>query len=397
MQRRDDDVLGVDLEVPAQCFARVAAAEAVGAQRHEAVGDPARGHVGDRLHPVAARDYRTLGPLEHLRHVRHARRRGGVQAVPALGVERVVAQFGIARGAPDVGCDVPLLREHLLRAQRLQHHRAAAEQLRLVLALGRGAVAVEALQDPGIDAVGTLRLRVVLVEERDVEQDVLAALVHAAQAVLDDRGQLVGERRIVGDAVGHGRREQHAVAVLVLQAFAVQRRAARRGTEHEAASAGVAEAPDLVHGPLEAEHGVEDVERDRGRAVRGVAGARGGERRHRAGLGDALFEHLAVVLLGVRQHQLGIDRIVLLAARLVDTDLAEQHFEAERARLVGDDRHHELAVVGIADHVAQQLAEHHRRRHLLRVAGARVELGERLGIRGRQRLRAHDALGHAAA
>ena len=53
-----------------------------------------------------------------------------------------------------------------------------------------------------------------------------------------------------------------AVAVLVLQALAVQRRAAGRAAEQEAAGAHVAGRPGQVADALEAEHRVVDVERD---------------------------------------------------------------------------------------------------------------------------------------
>ena len=54
------------------------------------------------------------------------------------------------------------------------------------------------------------------------------------------------------------------MAVLVLQALAVKRGAASGGAEHEAATARVAERPDLVADALESEHRVVDVERDHG-------------------------------------------------------------------------------------------------------------------------------------
>jgi hypothetical protein len=55
-----------------------------------------------------------------------------------------------------------------------------------------------------------------------------------AQAVLDDHRELVGEGRVVGDAVGDGGGQQMAVAVLVLQALAVERGAPGGGAEQEA-------------------------------------------------------------------------------------------------------------------------------------------------------------------
>src|SRR5580765_4780137 len=51
-QGRRRDVLGVGLEEAAQVLARVAAAEAIGAQRHVGPRNPARHHVGHRAHVV---------------------------------------------------------------------------------------------------------------------------------------------------------------------------------------------------------------------------------------------------------------------------------------------------------------------------------------------------------
>ena len=147
------------------------------------------------------------------------------------------------------------------------------------------------------------------------------------------------------------------VAVVVLEALAHQRRPARRGAEEEAAAARVAEGPDLVTGPLEAEHRVEDVERDHRHAVRRVGRAGGLERGHRARLGDPLLEHLAVGRLAVREHEVRVDRFVPLPERRVDPDLLEQRVHAERARLVGDDRHDPLAELRVAQQVAQQRAK----------------------------------------
>ena len=59
-----------------------------------------------------------------------------------------------------------------------------------------------------------------------------------------------------------------AVAVLVLQAFAVERGAPGGAAEQEAARAHVARRPGEIADALEAEHRIEDVERDHRHAVR---------------------------------------------------------------------------------------------------------------------------------
>jgi hypothetical protein len=80
-------------------------------------------------------------------------------------------------------------------------------------------------------------MRVVLVHDRQVVEDVLLLGAHAPQAVLDDHGELVAVGRVVRDAVRDRRSEQMAVAVLVLQALAVERRAPGRPAEQEPAGA----------------------------------------------------------------------------------------------------------------------------------------------------------------
>ena len=101
--------------------------------------------------------------------------------------------------------------------------------------------------------------------------------------------------------------------------------------------------------------------------------------------------------LGVRQQQVVVDRLVLLALRRVDLQLAEQRVHAERAGLVGDDRHDVLAELLVTRQVAQQAGEAHRGADGL-AAGTLGQLGERLGGGQRQRLaRVRVTLGDRAA
>ena len=186
------------------------------------------------------------------------------------------------------------------------------------------------------------------------------------------------------------------MTVAVLQSLARERRAPRGRAEQETAPTLVAERPDEVADALEAEHRIEDEERDHRLAPRRVRGAGGGERRHRAGLGDALLEDAPVARLLVREQQLGVDRLVRLAERRVDLVVAEQRVEPERARLVGDDRHDARADTGIAQQVAQQPRERGGRARLHLLAGPGEDVGERSVRRERQRLGPHDALGHRA-
>ena len=74
--------------------------------------------------------------------------------------------------------------------------------------LRRFRVPVQPAQDVLVDAVGLRGLRVVLVVQREVIEDVLRrGAVHALDAVLDDDSDFVGERGVVGGYVGHGGRK----------------------------------------------------------------------------------------------------------------------------------------------------------------------------------------------
>ena len=176
---------------------------------------------------------------------------------------------------------------------------------------------------------------------------------------LDDHHHLVGEGRVVGDAVRDGAGDDVAVAVLVLQALAVQRGAPGGAAEQEAARADVAGQPGQVADALEAEHRVVDVERDHRHVVRAVRGGRGDPARHRAAFVDALLQHLAVLGLAVVHQLVGVLRLVELADRRVDAELAEHAFHAEGARFVGHDRHDVLADRLVAHQRAEHLHEGH--------------------------------------
>ena len=313
MQRRRGHALGVDLEVAAECFARIAATEPVGAEWNEGTSGPARDLVGQGL-DVIRRGHDRRVTAEDLRDIGKLRLRFGVQAVEAFDLERLVAEKLVARHAPHVGGDLVPLLQKLLSAEDLPHDRARSEERdaapKPFFAL---AEEVEAPNDPVLDALGHRRLGIVLVVEGEVVEDVLAALTeHAADAVFDDDRRFVREGWIVRADVRERRREEMAVAVLVLQALTVERRPPRGRAAHEAPAPRIAEGPDLIARSLESEHRIEDVERQHRLAVRRVARARGGERGHRARLGDALLEHLAVLRLAIGEQRLGVDRLVPL-------------------------------------------------------------------------------------
>ena len=220
---------------------------------------------------------------------------------------------------------------------------------------------VDALEDAlDVDVLRLGRLRDRLVVDGHVEDDVLRVLaVHPLEAGLHDVADLVGERRVVVHDRRVGRREQRRVAVGVLQALTGERGATGGGADQEAARELVGHRPDRVAGALEPEHRVEDVERDHVLAVRGVRRARGGRRGHRAGLGDALVEHLALRRLLVGEQHIAVDRLVLLPGRVVDLRAREHRVHAEGAVLVRRDRHEALADLGVLHPVLEQPDDGH--------------------------------------
>ena len=156
-------------------------------------------------------------------------------------------------------------------------------------------------------------MRVVLVHQGDVVVDILLLFHHPAHAVADDHDHLVRECRIVGDAVRNRRRQHMAVAVFVLQPFAVQGRASRRAAEQEAARAHVAGKPCKIADPLQTEHRVVDIERDHRHVVGAVRRRRGDPRAHRTGFVDAFLQHLARFVFAVVHQLVGVLRLVQLA------------------------------------------------------------------------------------
>src|SRR5207237_9195647 len=98
---------------------------------------------------------------------------------------------------------------------------------------------------------------------------------HALEAVLKDHRNLVRERWIVSNQIGHGKRQDMAVAVLVLQSFAGECRPPGCATAQEATSTHVGRGPDQVADTLKPEHRVVNEKRDRVDPESGVCSADG--------------------------------------------------------------------------------------------------------------------------
>ena len=371
-QRGDRHVVAVDLEEPPQRAPRSRCARS---RRCRAPGSgPA---------PTGGSDRRTRGCSRSRRPPARGARRGTrrrtparlgerVQHVPALDLDPVAAQLGERGHAPDVGVRrrsrTPAARPRPAPRAGSSPTRAAAPAASRTVEAPRAAGTCRA-GSPRAAPSGIAGWSVVLVHQRDVVEDVLLLDDHPPQAVLDDHRDLVGERRVVGATVGDDREQHVAVAVLVLQPLAVERRPPGGAAEQEAARAAVAGRPHEVADPLVAEHRVVDVERDHLHAVGAVRGPGGDERRDRAGLGDPLLEDLAVLVLLVEHQLLGVLGLVELADRRVDPDLAEHPLHPERPRLVGDDRDDVAAQLLVAQQRREHPDERHRGRDLA-LAGA---------------------------
>ncbi|EBA08345.1 hypothetical protein SSE37_16073 [Sagittula stellata E-37] len=343
------DVVRVHLEELAQVHPAVRAAEAVGAQNGEALLDRAAHLFGVVLHVVRRHHDRPLHVGQGLGDVGHALFREGVETVVPLAVLVVAGQF-VERGRrPDVGGDGKVLFQHLRRLDRLHEDRAGAHQVDVLLGGLVGLLhPVEALDDALFGAHRHFRVMIVLVHQGQVEVDVLLIHEHPLQAVLHDHRDFVRERRVVADAVRDGAGKDVAVAVLVLQTFAVQRSPPGGAAQHEAACAAVARRPGQVADPLEPEHRVVDVERDHRHAVVGIRRCRRDPVGHGPGLVDAFLKHLTALGFLVVGHLFTVFGGIKLPLRIVDAHRPEQPFHAEGAAFVRHDRHDLLAHLLVA-------------------------------------------------
>ena len=89
------------------------------------------------------------------------------------------------------------------------------------------------------------------------------------------------------------------MAVLVLQALAIECGTPGCSTQKEAASHHVSAGPNHVPHALKAKHGIENVKRNGGNTVNRIGGAGRHERSHGAGFTNALLQDLAIPGLAV--------------------------------------------------------------------------------------------------
>src|SRR5690554_1930647 len=356
-QRGYRHVVTIHFKEAAQLLAGVTAAETVGAQGHVGFRDECPQLLGVQLDVVGRRHYRALRIFHALGHVGLAGLVVRVQVVPALHVLAITGQFVVAGHAPHIGSHTPVVFQHLCGGAHFVHDRAGAQQLNpraLLAALGFYRLElVHALDDAVFTVFRHCGLFVVLVLDGQVVEDVLVVFEHLLHTVTDHHGHFVAVGRVIGLTVRNGVRQYVAVTVLVLQAFAVQGGTAGSTADQEAAGLHVARRPGQIANALEAEHGVEHVERNQREAVGTVRSRRGHPGGHGTRFVDAFLQDLAFLVLPVVHDLVTILRHVLLAFRRVDTQLTEHAFHTESTGFVRYNGHHALADALVFDQGAQ--------------------------------------------
>src|SRR5690606_19416436 len=361
-QRGQNNEMTVYLEVFAQAIAEVRAAKAICAQYRQtsAFGQERTDLVTEQLDIVGGDNNWTSRVFQHALDIRLGSLGvARIQQAVTFAIEAVTTQLGKAGDAPQVGGDAPVFLEQVLCRLDFAQNGARSHQLnmQLVLGLAGRTQLVHALENAFFVTLRQAGMSVIFVHHRDVVEDVFLILDHAPQAILNDHGQLVRVCGIVGNAVGNERRHDMAMAVAVLQPFAIQCCPPGSAAQQEAACLHVAGGPGQIANPLESEHRVIDVKRNHDAVVTGVRRSRSNPGAERTGLVDALLQQLTVARLFVVHDLVLVDRYVLLTFGCVNADLAEQALHPERTGLVSQYRNHTRAQLFIAQYLVDDADE----------------------------------------
>src|SRR4029079_17023912 len=101
--------------------------------------------------------------------------------------------------------------------------------------------------------------------------------------------------------------------------------------------------PHLIANALKTEHRIVNEEWNHVQAVTSVSGACGREGRHGTGFIYSLLQNLTVLGFVVIECRFAINRLVKLALRGIDSNLAEEAVHPEGARFVRNNRHDAIA------------------------------------------------------
>ena len=105
------------------------------------------------------------------------------------------------------------------------------------------------------------------------------------------------------------------MTIFMLQALTIKSGAARGSAKNKAPRHLIHCGPERVAGALETEHRIEDVERNHRLVLRGVGASHGRKRRNRPCLVYAFMQDLTGSRLLIGEHQLAVNRDVLLSVR----------------------------------------------------------------------------------
>src|SRR5690554_5002684 len=385
----------VYLEEAAQLLAGITAAKAVGAQSHVGFRDECPQLLGVQLDIVSRRHHWALRLLQALGYVSLAGFVVRVQVVPALHVLTIAGQFVVAGNTPHIRGHAPVVFQHLSGGTHFVHDRTGAHQLnpRAFLALGFDRLKlVHALDDAVFTVFRHGGLFVVFVLDGQVVEDVLVVFEHFLHAVANHHSHFVTVGRVVGLAVRNGVSQYVAVAVLVLQAFAVQCGTAGGAADQEATGLHVARGPGQVTHTLEAEHRVKHVERNQREVVGAVGSSSCHPGRHGTSFVNALLHDLAFLVFPVIHDLVAVLGHVLLPLGGVDTQLPEHAFHTEGAGFIGHNGHHAFANPLVFHQRGQDAHERHGGGDFT-ATGAFQHLLEDIQFRNLQRLAILVALG----
>ena len=200
---------------------------------------------------------------------------------------------------------------------------------------------------------------VVFIHQGDVVEHVFVVNIHAAQAIVYDNGYFILECRIVSYTVWNQVCLNVAVAVFMLQTFAIQCCTAGCTTQQETACMHIACCPCQVANALETEHRVVDVERNHGKVVVCVAGRSSNPVSHSTWFVNTFLQDLTVNRFFIEHQLVFILRGVLLAFRVPNTVLTEHTFHTERTAFIWNDRHHAFADFFVFQQSRQDADESH--------------------------------------
>src|SRR5690606_38834804 len=230
LQGCQHDKVAVYLEEVTQLFARIAAPETVGAKYAIGAAHIRTNLVGIQLHVIRRGDHRAFGICQALPYPWLLLLILWMQQVPALDLHALAAQLVEAGGTPDVGRHAVIVFQYLRCGLYRTQDGAGTKQLYAQRLLATFAQPVHATTNAFLGTFRHGSMHIVFIHQCDVIENVFLLGIHAPQAVLQYHRQLIGIGRVVADTVRHGAGKDMAVAILMLQAFTIERGTSGGGT-----------------------------------------------------------------------------------------------------------------------------------------------------------------------